>query len=76
MTLGRWKLSEFQGQILKLFSGIMILSLGIILVLKVHLLQNFLFTIGILFFSAVMTYILSLIWRMDPENIKDKKVNS
>lgn len=70
-TLGRWKLSEFQGQILKLFSGFMIISLGITLIIRVHLLENFLFTIGILFFSLIMTYILSLIWKMDPENKKN-----
>ena len=75
MTLGRWKLTEFQGQILKLFSGFMILSLGIILVLKVYLLENVLVTISILVFSLILTYVLSLIWKLNPDNIKDIKTD-
>jgi thiol-disulfide isomerase/thioredoxin len=63
ITLGRWKLSEFQGQILKLFSGLMILSLGVVLILKIHLLQNIIFSISLLLSSLVITYILSVIWR-------------
>ena len=63
VTLGRWKLSEFQGQILKLFSGLMILSLGIVLILKIHLLENIIFSISILLASLVITYILSVIWK-------------
>lgn len=68
-TLGRWKLTEFQGQILKLFSGLMILSLGITLILKIHLLQNILFTITLLFGSLVITAIVSSIWKI---SIKQK----
>lgn len=67
-TLGRWKLTEFQGQILKLFSGLMILSLGITLILKIHLLQNILFTIGILLGSLTTTVIVSTICK----NITEK----
>jgi len=63
VTLGRWKLSEFQGQLLKLFSGLMILSLGIVLILRIGLLQNMFFTIGILSISLFLTYILSLLWK-------------
>ena len=65
MTLGRWKLSEFQGQLLKLFSGLMILSLGIVLILRIGLLQNMFFTIGILSISLFLTVILSLLWKED-----------
>jgi len=72
-TLGRWKLSEFQGQILKLFSGLMILSLGITLILKIHLLQNILFTIGILLGSLVVTAIVSYIWKNTVINSSEKQ---
>jgi len=66
-TLGRWKLTEFQGQQLKLFSGFMILSLGLLLILRAGLLQNMFFTIGILLISLILTYILSLIWKAEQE---------
>ncbi|HEC72325.1 MAG TPA: hypothetical protein ENI36_01820 [Thermoplasmatales archaeon] len=72
-TLGRWKLSKFQGQILKLFSGLMILSLGITLILKIHLLQNILFTIGILLGSLVVTAIVSYIWKNTVINSSEKQ---
>ena len=72
-TLGRWKLSKFQGQILKLFSGLMILSLGITLILKIHLLQNILFTIGILLGSLMVTAIVSYIWKNTVINSSEKQ---
>lgn len=63
ITLGRWKLSEFQGRILKLFSGIMILSLGIILLIDYKLLENVFSVIYLLILSALITLILSIIWK-------------
>jgi hypothetical protein len=63
ITLGRWKLSEWQGRILKLFSGTMMFSLGAILLIKADLLKNFLITIAILIISIVITSIISLIWK-------------
>jgi hypothetical protein len=64
ITLGRWKLSEFQGRILKLFSGLMILSLGEVLLINLTLLENILVTIGILLISLFLTFIISLIWKI------------
>ena len=61
ITLGRWKLSEWQGRILKLFSGIMMFSLGVSLLIKPDILKNFLITIGILVTSIVISYIISFI---------------
>jgi thiol-disulfide isomerase/thioredoxin len=61
ITLGRWKLSEFQGRVLKLFSGIMILSLGIILLIDYKLLENVFSVIYLLIISALITLILSII---------------
>jgi hypothetical protein len=65
LTLGRFKLSEFQGRQLKLFSGLMILSLGEILIFKLTLLENIFVTIGILLFSFCLTMCLSFIWKRD-----------
>jgi len=61
ITLGRKKLSEFQGRILKLFSGIMIFSLGEILLLNSNMLSNFFVAIEILLLSLVITFIIYLI---------------
>jgi len=63
ITLGRWKLSEWQGRILKLFSGIMMFSLGISLLIKPDILKNFLITIGILVISILISFIISFIWK-------------
>jgi cytochrome c biogenesis protein CcdA len=63
ITLGRWKLSEWQGRILKLFSGIMMLSLGVVLLYEPEILKNFLITIVILIISIVISIIISYTWR-------------
>jgi cytochrome c biogenesis protein CcdA len=63
VTLGRWKLTEFQGRILKLFSGIMILSLGIILLVKYEILNDVFSIIYILLLSLVSSLIISVIWK-------------
>lgn len=61
ISLGRKKLSEFQGRMLKLFSGIMIFSLGEILLLNSNMLSNFFVAIGILILSLGITFIIYLI---------------
>jgi len=63
VTLGRWKLSEFQGRILKLFSGTMILSLGIILLLKYEILNDVFSIVYILLISLVSCMVISLLWK-------------
>ena len=63
ITLGRWKLSEFQGRVLKLFSGIMILSLGLILLIDYKLLENVFSVIYLLIISVFISSILSIIWK-------------
>jgi hypothetical protein len=62
-TLGRWKLSEFQGRILKLFSGVMILSLGEILLIEPNMLESIIITLIILASSFVLTFVVSLLWK-------------
>ena len=61
ITLGRWKLSESQGKLLKLFSGIMIFALGEILILNPMMLSSMFIAIGILLFSLLLTFIIYLL---------------
>jgi thiol-disulfide isomerase/thioredoxin len=62
-TLGARKLSEWRGRQLKLFSGGMLLSMGLILLINYMLLENF-FTPIILFIgNIVATLLISFIWK-------------
>lgn len=63
ITLGRWKMSEYQGRVLKLFAGLMILSLGLFLLIDATMLENFLVPIIILLICVFLTYIISFIWK-------------
>lgn len=72
LTMGRWKLSEFQGRMLKLFSGVMIFSLGEILLLNPNALSNFFIAIAILFFSLIVTLIVYIISQISEENKFDE----
>jgi len=62
-TLGRWKLTEFQGRILKLFSGIMILSLGEVLLIEPNMLESIFITLIILVASFALTFVTSFLWK-------------
>ncbi len=73
MTLGHWKLSEFQGRLLKLFSGLMIFSLGEILLLNPNLLSNVFLALTILILSLFVTFIVYLISKNYNES--EKKIN-
>ncbi|MFH1403088.1 MAG: hypothetical protein ABIH11_02335 [Candidatus Altiarchaeota archaeon] len=55
ITLGSRKLKEEEGRILKLLSGFMMLSLGVILVVKPGLLNNVVVAVGVLAFSVCAT---------------------
>lgn len=63
ITLGRWKLSERQGRDLKLFSGLMMFSLGIVMIIKPIYLNNIFTVIMILIFSVIITWMLHLVTR-------------
>jgi hypothetical protein len=63
ITLGRWKLSESQGRILKLFSGIMILSLGLILLFKYELLHDVFSIVYVLLLSLILSAIITFLWK-------------
>lgn len=74
ITMGRWKLSEFQGRMLKLFSGVMIFSLGEILLLNPNLLSSFFIAIAILFFSLAVTFVVYLISKITQNDKLDKTI--
>jgi len=48
ITLGARKLTEWQGRVLKLVSGLMMLFLGLVLLINPTLLNNMLLSIGLL----------------------------
>ncbi len=60
-TLGRKKLSELQGQLLKLLSGSMMLGLGTILLLKPEWLSNMMVSVGVIGGAIVLTALGALI---------------
>ena len=62
-SLGHFKLTEWHGQILKLFAGTMLTSLGVILLIDYHILENLVTPILLIGFSALFTFIASKIWK-------------
>ena len=63
ITLGKRKLSEWHGQIMKLETGIMLTSFGLIFLFDYKLLENIVTPILLLIFSLITTFILSYIWK-------------
>ena len=74
ITFGHWKLSEFQGRLLKLFSGIMIFSLGEILLLNPVMLSNVFIAIMILILCIVITFIVYLLSKKYNESVKTDQI--
>ncbi len=64
ITLGRWKLSEFQGRVLKLFSGLMLFFLGETLLIYPTILEDVFIALFILLICVVSTFIISFIWKI------------
>ena len=62
-TLGHLKLSEWHGRVLKLLSGVMLVSFGALFIVDFALLQNVVTPILLLVFSLVFTYVVSFIWK-------------
>lgn len=60
-TLGAKKLSEWQGRVLKLLSGLMMVTLGAVLAFKPELLNNFFAMIGLLGGAIVLSLLISLV---------------
>jgi hypothetical protein len=63
-TLGRTKLSEWQGQQLKLVSGLMIFSFGLCFLFDYTLLENVLTPILLLGLSVLLTLLISFLWKL------------
>ena len=68
VSLGRWKLSEKQGRHLKLFSGLMIFLLGVVMLTMPGLLTNVFAVVGILLLSIVLAVVVSFIWKFFEKN--------
>lgn len=72
-TLGTTKLTEWQVQRLKLFSGIMIFSFGLLFIIDYMLLENVLTAILLPLISIIVTVCISYIWKKyknKPEEIQ------
>lgn len=68
-TLGKHQLSEWQGRVLKLVSGIMMLGLGVVLLIKPELMNNIAVSAGLLVGALVVSLILvALVKRIKPDN--------
>ncbi|WP_445781288.1 cytochrome C biosynthesis protein [Shewanella sp.] len=63
MTLGKRKLTEKEGEVLKLMSGIMMLGLGGMLVFNPVTLQNAVFSVGLILGAILVTFIVVNITR-------------
>jgi len=64
-TLGARKLTEWQGRMLKLLSGLMMVTLGAVLALKPELLNNFFAMVGLLGGSVVLSLLIGLLMHND-----------
>lgn len=62
-TLGNRKLTEFQGRVLKLASGLLMLGLGLVLLVNPAILNSIVATIGILVAALVTTAVTAVIQR-------------
>ena len=63
VILKHWKLSEWQGKVLKLYSGIMMFSLGVILLIDSTLLHNILTALVLLFIDLFVVFLISNFWK-------------
>jgi len=75
ITLGRWKLSEMQGRKLKLFSGLMMFLLGIIMLVKPGLLNDVFTATIILIISIITTFIISKFWKNKDNNLEKSNID-
>ena len=62
LTLGRHKLTDREGRLLKLLSGLMMLGLGLLLALKPTWLNHIGVTLVLIGFAVLGTYVLSRLW--------------
>jgi len=74
-TLGKMKLTEWQIQRLKLFSGILIFSFGLLFIVDYMLLENILTSISLPILSFLLTLCISSLWKKyknKQESIREK----
>ena len=64
VTLGKRKISEKEGRVLKLLSGSMMMGLGCILLLKPELLNNMLVSVTVVFGAVVLTGLVLLVQKL------------
>jgi len=62
-TLGRRKITEWHGRIMKLMCGIMLSSFGILFLFDYTILENIVTPVLLLIFSLLATFIISLFWK-------------
>ena len=62
-TLGRRKLTEWHGRILKLLSGIMMTLFGIVFIIDFSILENIFSPILLMILSIILTFSISQIWK-------------
>jgi thiol-disulfide isomerase/thioredoxin len=75
-TLGTKKLSEWRGRQLKLFSGGMLFSMGLILIINYMILENFFTPIALMIGNIFATLLISFIWKKykkEPEGKSDEE---
>jgi thiol-disulfide isomerase/thioredoxin len=75
-TLGATKLTEWQIQRLKLFSGIMVFSFGLLFIIDYMLLENVLIAIALPCMSILLTVCISYVWKKykkEPEGESDEE---
>lgn len=63
VILKHWKLSEWQGRLLKLYSGILMFSLGISLLINPTFLHNIMAAVYLVLISLLSTLLVSVIWK-------------
>ncbi len=64
LTLGRKKLTESQGRVLKLLSGSMMTGLGVVLLFKPEMLSNMLVSVAVIGFAVVLTVFVVLLQKL------------
>ena len=62
LTLGKWKLTEWQGRVFTLVSGTMMLTLGLILVIRLSLMNNVFCSFTILLGSIALAAVVAWFW--------------
>ena len=73
ITLGKRKLTEWHGQVMKLETGIMLTIFGLLFLLNYQLLENIITPIALLFTSLGLTGFISFIWKKRVLDKKDKE---